>query len=211
MANHEYTNEILMFNGYDAGQPHPRAGRDRLGRARPVGRGRRGGAAAAASSPPLPRHPLNRRITATTRVRGRPVRPPGSDLLKTSADPTGTKVARHAQQLRRRRHPVGHDPVRRGELQPVLRQRRPGRRRDPKRLTRYGSPARHRAQVGAVRQALRPGAGAQRGQPVRLGRRARPVRPGLHAAQAHRARPLQARGRDRPRRPHDGRVVVYIR
>ena len=35
VANHEYTDEILMFQRLRPGQPHPRAGRDRLGRARP--------------------------------------------------------------------------------------------------------------------------------------------------------------------------------
>src|SRR5439155_12898650 len=36
--------------------------------------------------------------------------------------------ARYPEQLRRRRHPVGHGAVRRGELQPVLRRGRPGAR-----------------------------------------------------------------------------------
>ena len=43
--------------------------------------------------------------------------------------------------------------------------------------------------------------GAARAVPVRLDRRGRPVRPGLDAAQAHDARPVQARGRQR----HDRR------
>ena len=44
------------------------------------------------------RHPLNRRITATTpfQLTGPAA---GSELLRTSADPTGTRGARHAQQL----------------------------------------------------------------------------------------------------------------
>ena len=50
--------------------------------------------------------------------------------------------------------------------------------------------------VGPGGPALRPGEGAERGQPVRLGRRGRPVPAGLDAAQAHRARPVEARGRD---------------
>ena len=43
--------------------------------------------------------------------------------------------------------------------------------------------------------------GAERGQPLRLDRRDRPVRPALDAEEAHRARPLQARGRGRHRQP----------
>ncbi|MBC2905297.1 PhoX family protein [Streptomyces cupreus] len=90
VANHEYTDEILMFRGYDAANPTREQveiawaahglsavvveGEQKTGRLKPV-----------------PRHPLNRRITATTefRITGPAA---GSDLLKTSADPSGTKA-----------------------------------------------------------------------------------------------------------------------
>ncbi|WP_155055714.1 PhoX family protein [Streptomyces blattellae] len=90
VANHEYTDEVLMFRGYDAADPTRQQveiawaahglsavvveGDRQTGRLKPV-----------------PRHPLNRRVTATTefKITGPAA---GSDLLKTSADPTGTKA-----------------------------------------------------------------------------------------------------------------------
>ncbi|MEV6179593.1 PhoX family protein [Streptomyces sp. NPDC052015] len=90
VANHEYTDEILMFRGYDAANPT----REQVeiawaahGLSAVVVEGdRRTGKLVA-----VPRHPLNRRVTATTefRITGPAA---GSALLKTSADPTGTKV-----------------------------------------------------------------------------------------------------------------------
>ncbi|MFF9034259.1 PhoX family protein [Streptomyces sp. NPDC014892] len=90
VANHEYTDEILMFRGYDAANPT----RDQVEvawaahglSAVVVEEDRRTGKLTA-----VPRHHLNRRVTATTefRLTGPAA---GSDLLKTSADPTGRKV-----------------------------------------------------------------------------------------------------------------------
>ncbi|KND44015.1 MULTISPECIES: PhoX family protein [Streptomyces] len=90
VANHEYTDEILMFRGYDAANPT----RDQVEvawaahglSAVVVEENRRTGRLTA-----VPRHQLNRRVTATTefRLTGPAA---GSDLLKTSADPTGRKV-----------------------------------------------------------------------------------------------------------------------
>nr|WP_202500302.1 PhoX family protein [Streptomyces sp. SID5476] len=90
VANHEYTDEILMFRGYDAANPT----RDQVEvawaahglSAVVVEENRRTGKLTA-----VPRHQLNRRVTATTefRLTGPAA---GSDLLKTSADPTGRKV-----------------------------------------------------------------------------------------------------------------------
>ncbi|WP_371578738.1 PhoX family phosphatase [Streptomyces sp. NBC_01314] len=90
VANHEYTDEILMFRGYDAANPT----RDQVEvawaahglSAVVVEEDRRTGKLTAVT-----RHQLNRRVTATTefRLTGPAA---GSDLLKTSADPTGTKV-----------------------------------------------------------------------------------------------------------------------
>ncbi|MES5819321.1 PhoX family protein [Streptomyces sp. RG80] len=90
VANHEYTDEVLMFRGYDAAKPT----REQVEiawaahglSAVVVEESRKSGKLTV-----VPRHPLNRRITATTefRLTGPAA---GSDLLKTSADPTGTKV-----------------------------------------------------------------------------------------------------------------------
>ncbi|MFJ8111229.1 PhoX family protein [Streptomyces sp. NPDC096132] len=90
VANHEYTDEVLMFRGYDAANP-TRQQVEVAWAAHGLGvvvveEDRRTGALTA-----VPRHPLNRRVTATTefRLTGPAA---GSDLLKTSADPTGRKV-----------------------------------------------------------------------------------------------------------------------
>ncbi|MQY14264.1 hypothetical protein SRB5_44270 [Streptomyces sp. RB5] len=90
VANHEYTDEILMHAGYDAANPT----REQVEiawaahgmSAVVVQEDRRTGALTAVT-----RHQLNRRITATSefRLTGPAA---GSDLLKTSADPTGTRV-----------------------------------------------------------------------------------------------------------------------
>ncbi|WP_327316491.1 PhoX family protein [Streptomyces sp. NBC_01235] len=90
VANHEYTNEILMFRGYDPANPTRQqvevAWAAHGLSAVVVEEDRRTGKLTA-----VPRHHLNRRVTATTefRLTGPAA---GSDLLKTSVDPTGTKV-----------------------------------------------------------------------------------------------------------------------
>ncbi|MBA2807633.1 PhoX family protein [Streptomyces sp. KM273126] len=90
VANHEYTDEVLMFRGYDAANPTREQveiawAAHGLG-AVVVEEDKRTGKLTA-----VPRHHLNRRVTVTTefRLTGPAA---GSDLLKTSADPTGTKV-----------------------------------------------------------------------------------------------------------------------
>ncbi|MGP4043267.1 PhoX family protein [Streptomyces sp. 2A115] len=90
VANHEYTDEILMFKGYTAANP-TREQAEIAWAAHGlsvvvVEEDRKTGKLTA-----VPRHHLNRRVTATTefKVTGPAA---GSDLLKTSADPTGTKV-----------------------------------------------------------------------------------------------------------------------
>ncbi|MHC0429302.1 PhoX family protein [Streptomyces sp. O3] len=90
VANHEYTDEQLMFAGYDSADPT----REQVEIAWAahgisvvaVQEERRTG-----KLTPVQRHYVNRRLTATSefRVAGPAA---GSDLLKTSADPTGTKV-----------------------------------------------------------------------------------------------------------------------
>ena len=90
VANHEYTDEVLMFRGYDADNPTKQqveVAWAAHGLSAVVVEGdRRSGKLTV-----VPRHPLNRRVTATSEfeVTGPAA---GSDLLKTSADPTGTKV-----------------------------------------------------------------------------------------------------------------------
>ncbi|MCM1971635.1 PhoX family protein [Streptomyces sp. G1] len=90
VANHEYTDEILMFRGYDPDSPtrqHVEIAWAAHGLSAVVVEGNRKDGRLR----PVPRHPLNRRVTATTpfRITGPAA---GSDLLRTSADPTGTKV-----------------------------------------------------------------------------------------------------------------------
>ncbi|AWI28203.1 PhoX family protein [Streptomyces sp. ICN441] len=90
VANHEYTDEQLMFKGYDAANPTRE--QVEIGWAAHglsvvvVQEERRSG-----KLTPVSRHWLNRRLTATSefRLTGPAA---GSDLLKTSADPSGTKV-----------------------------------------------------------------------------------------------------------------------
>ncbi|MFE6175163.1 PhoX family protein [Streptomyces sp. NPDC056464] len=90
VANHEYTDEVLMFRGYGAANPTKQqveVAWAAHGLSAVVVEGdRRSG-----KLTPVTRHPLNRRVTATSefKVTGPAA---GSDLLKTSADPTGTKV-----------------------------------------------------------------------------------------------------------------------
>ncbi|MFF3740705.1 PhoX family protein [Streptomyces sp. NPDC002566] len=90
VANHEYTDEILMFRGYDAANPTREQAEIAWAAhglsAVVVEEDRRTGRLTA-----VPRHPLNRRVTATTefRITGPAA---GSPLLRTSADPTGRKV-----------------------------------------------------------------------------------------------------------------------
>ncbi|MFJ5260758.1 PhoX family protein [Streptomyces sp. NPDC088387] len=90
VANHEYTDEILMFRAYDANNPTREQveiawAAHGLSAVVVEGDGRTG------RLTPVPRHSLNRRVTATTefKVTGPAA---GSPLLKTSVDPTGTKV-----------------------------------------------------------------------------------------------------------------------
>jgi uncharacterized protein len=90
VANHEYTDEILMFKGYDPAKP-TRAQVEIAWAAHGlsvvvVEEDRRSGKLTAVT-----RHQLNRRLTATSefRLTGPAA---GSELLRTSTDRTGTKV-----------------------------------------------------------------------------------------------------------------------
>ncbi|WP_405616518.1 PhoX family protein [Streptomyces sp. NBC_00076] len=90
VANHEYTDEVLMFRGYNAAAPT----REQV----EIAWAAHGLSAVVVEADrksgrltPVPRHHLNRRVTATTefRLTGPAA---GSALLRTSADPTGRKV-----------------------------------------------------------------------------------------------------------------------
>ncbi|OBQ48976.1 phosphatase [Streptomyces sp. H-KF8] len=90
VANHEYTDEVLMFRGYDS--DHPTREQVEIGWAAHglgvvvVEEDHRSGRLT-----PVTRHHLNRRLTATSEFRlTGPVA--GSGLVRTSADPTGRKV-----------------------------------------------------------------------------------------------------------------------
>ena len=110
---------------------------------------------------------------------------------------------RHPEQLRGRRHAVGHDPDRRGEHQQLL----PGQGRRPE--CREAPPAvrdrwpRPVHVVGPLPGPVRPRQGAERAEPLRMGGRDRPVRPVVDPGQAHGARAVRARGRHRD--PRQGR------
>ena len=142
----------------------------------------------------------------------------GTDFVKTSADPAGRTVARHAQQLLRRHHPVGHGADRRGELQPVLRAAE-GRRPEPGRRPpdRYGIALepRRASGSGSTTASTSPRSPTRRTGSAGSSNSTRTTR--TRPRQAHRARPLQARGRrpcsDRrrpPRRLHRRRRAVRL-
>ncbi|MFF4763654.1 PhoX family protein [Streptomyces sp. NPDC001292] len=90
VANHEYTDEVIMFRGYDPENPTRQQAEVAWAAhglsAVVVQNDKRTGRLTA-----VPRHPLNRRVTATSefRLTGPAA---GSALLKTSADPSGRKV-----------------------------------------------------------------------------------------------------------------------
>ncbi|MEO3972676.1 PhoX family protein [Streptomyces sp. CAU 1734] len=90
VANHEYTDEVLMFRGYDRENPT----REQVeiawaahGLSVVVVQEERG----SGRLTPVSRHPLNRRLTVTSefRMTGPAA---GGPLLRTSADPSGTRV-----------------------------------------------------------------------------------------------------------------------
>ncbi|SCK16566.1 PhoX family phosphatase [Streptomyces sp. WMMB 322] len=90
VANHEYTDEVLMFAGYDPDDPtreQAEIGWAAHGLSVVVVEGEKDSGALRA----VPRHRLNRRVTATTpfEVTGPAA---GSKWLRTSADPDGTTV-----------------------------------------------------------------------------------------------------------------------
>ena len=99
---------------------------ERVGRHRAVAAGRPGPAAV---------QPAGHRADHEVRA-DRPGRRLG--LARDRRRPDGPHGRRHAEQLRRRRDPVGHRALRRGELQPVLRRRRRRAAELKPKLDRYG-------------------------------------------------------------------------
>ena len=122
-ANHEYTNETIMF---PATMRRRRGPRRRRRRARTL---RRGAGTQNKNKPwsYVRGARLNRRFLNDTayELTG-PVA--GSALVQTAADPVRPQHPGHAGELLRRHHPVGHRPLRRGELQRLLRRARHLRR-----------------------------------------------------------------------------------
>ena len=137
--------------------------------------------------------PYNRRITADDRDGDhRSGRRPRPDCRPAPTD--RHEGARHDQQLRRRRDALGH--LRHGEenFHGYFSGELPADHPEAARYKRYGVPE------GAYEWAnfydrFDVAQGAERAEPLRLDRRDRSARRELDAEEAHRARPLQARGR----------------
>ena len=143
----------------------------------------------------------------------RRARRPAMHRLMTSADPTGTTGARHAQQLRHGLHAMGHVSGVRGELQRLF--RKTGAARTEARTPLRHHRRRRRLPLAHDRQAISRRRGAERAEPLRLGGRDRSVQSALDAGEAHRARAPEARGcvgaggAGRPRRRLHGRRRAY--
>lgn len=131
----------------------------------------------------------------------------GHPRLRTAADPTGRKVLGTLNTCAGGITPWGTwltcEESFHGCFSGKLADDHPGGAQ-PRALWRPGQLVR----LGQVARSLRPRPGTERGEPLRLDRGDRSVRPGLDAAQAHRAWPLQARG-GLVLVNRDGRVVVY--
>ena len=149
----------------------------------------------------------NRRITASTRAMRVTGPAAGHDRLKTTADPTAGG-ARHDQQLRRRHDALGHLAHRRGELQRLLRGELP--EDHPEAGTTSATASRRPIPLGHEHDdrfdvAKEPNEANRFGWIVEID----PFDP-APPEEAHRARPLQARGRHHGVVNKDGRVVVYM-
>ena len=206
VVNHEYTNEELMFPGLgrqDARDPKkqtvpfPKMTREIAevemmahgGSVLEIARGANGKWSV------VPDSRFARRITAETEME---ITGPaaGVERMQNEPGPERAARARHAQQLRRRRHAVGHLADLRGERQRLLLRQARGASSGGAQLQAHGRP-RQLAELGRLSRPLRHLEGAERGEPLRLGGGDRPLRPELRAEEAHGARALQARGRGR--------------
>ncbi len=116
VANHEYTNENIMFPpGTDAELRDPHG----LGRARPVRRRARARRTAATRGT-TSRAPASTAGSPSTPRSASTARRPAPTCSRPPRTRTGAPGPRHDEQLRRRHDAVGHGAVGRGELQPVL-------------------------------------------------------------------------------------------
>ena len=194
VANHEYTNETIMFPADD----RPRRSRSAIAGPRTASPSsscaRRHRASRGPTSRRAPAEPPHHRRHRRSQLDGPAA---GSALLRTAATRPAAR-ARHPEQLLRRHDPVGHRALRRGKLQPAT--SAPGDRPDAE----QSATAWRRsdcARLGAVDDALRRRRTDTRTSPTASAGSSRSTpSTRLHAAQAHRDGPLQARGRQRHRR-----------
>ena len=134
---------------------------------------------------------------------GRPAA--GSPLLRTRADPTGTRVLGTVNNCSGGVTPWGTFLSGEENINQYFASAgRPA-------LARYGFAAGASERGWEKVEPRFDLAGTERGEPVRVHRRGRPVRPGVAPGQAHGAGPVQARGRERPAAPRRSRRGVHGR
>ena len=206
VTNHEYTDENLMF-------PTGRYSAEDVKRIAMASHGmsvvelRRGPTRARGSSARVARSTLNRRLHVESDFKL--VGPAaGDDRLRTTADDTGRLVKGTLNNCAGGLTPWGTVLSGEENFNQYFYAAAPTDR-DPRYVAsydRYGVTGVSERRWDEVDPRFDLAAGAARAVPLRLGRRGRPVRPGVDAAQAHDARPLQARGRQRhDRRERPGR------
>ena len=188
VMNHEYTDDGLLHPDGMKTWTAEKVAKSQAAHGVSVDRGARDGGrwtscarrATRGASPPPRRSRVSGRRRATLRCAPRrPLRPRGP---------------RHAQQLRHGVTPWGTYLTCEENFNGYFVNGADASRADQQR---YGISARAaRLPLARVRRALRRGEASERAQPLRLGGRDRPVRSAVDAGQAHRARPLRARGRD---------------
>ena len=180
VVNHEYTSEELMFPGLKGAQDTKEAAFQQMTKALvDIEMMAHGGSVLEIRKtngkwqvvrrfplcPPHHRRDRVRHLGSGRRPR------PHEDLVR----PGRPEGPRHAEQLRRRRHALGHLAHLRGELQRLFRGQAPGRASGSREREALRGPE-QLVQLGPVLRPLRRLEGAERAQPVRLGGRDRPVR-----------------------------------
>ena len=122
----------------------------------------------------------------------------GHELLKTSADPTGTKVLGTVNNCAGGKTPWGTVLMAEENFNGYFGGTAPETGPLAETYKRYGVPGGWNAWYKTVDR-FDVGEGAERAAPLRLDGRVRPLRSGFRPDQAHRARPPQARGRHHDR------------